>query len=131
MCGEKSVLAVWLVPLKGSPPHVRGKVARIDKQAVCRGITPACAGKRIHRHLDGVDQDHPRMCGEKGLTYYGHLNDPGSPPHVRGKVITIRVLISEVGITPACAGKREQFRMKKLSTRDHPRMCGEKTKKIP
>ena len=72
------------------------------------GITPACAGKRIHynrRFL--VNWDHPRMCGEKRVAVSNGkdriLNHPrmcgekfidkvyeevrkGSPPHVRGKV---------------------------------------------
>ena len=34
-------------------------------------------------------------------------------------------------ITPACAGKREVFGYQEAWAEDHPRMCGEKTKKIP
>ena len=35
------------------------------------------------------------------------------------------------GITPACAGKSHFATNFHLNKRDHPRMCGEKTKKIP
>lgn len=38
---------------------------------------------------------------------------------------------SLLGITPACAGKREVFGYQEAWAEDHPRMCGEKTKKIP
>ena len=32
-----------------------------------KGITPACAGKRIHGSDRGRETwDHPRVCGEKG-----------------------------------------------------------------
>ena len=34
-------------------------------------------------------------------------------------------------ITPACAGKRPDHLHNKGRRQDHPRMCGEKTKKIP
>ena len=50
---------------------------------------------------------------------------------MRGKAIDIGPIHGELGITPACAGKRAiLFRLLSLP-RDHPRMCGEKTKKIP
>ena len=34
-------------------------------------------------------------------------------------------------ITPACAGKRVAGSFRPGTTQDHPRVCGEKTKKIP
>ena len=34
-------------------------------------------------------------------------------------------------ITPACAGKRVDKEFRKQQLKDHPRVCGEKTKKIP
>ena len=51
------------------------------------------------------------MCGEKLAV--AHLNRQG------------------VGITPACAGKSARSFAGVWPWRDHPRMCGEKTKKIP
>ena len=35
------------------------------------------------------------------------------------------------GITPAYAGKSVEVRAGNLWEKDHPRVCGEKTKKIP
>ena len=35
------------------------------------------------------------------------------------------------GITPAYAGKRMRAMTARSVARDHPRVCGEKTKKIP
>ena len=45
--------------------------------------------------------------------------------HMRGMAADIR------GITPAYAGKSEMITSQIACTWDHPRVCGEKTKKIP
>ena len=29
----------------GSPPHARGRHAKLEKKVTAKGITPACAGK--------------------------------------------------------------------------------------
>ena len=71
------------------------------------------------------------MCGEKTAQIAEILNLPGSPPRVRGKVITLHFSQSPPRITPACAGKRHKKAPKSAGTEDHPRVCGEKTKYIP
>ena len=66
VCGEKAAYlrAVW-VP-KGSPPRVRGKAKGTDGGDPLMGITPACAGKSMHRATRNTgEEDHPRVCGEK------------------------------------------------------------------
>ena len=70
-------------------------------------ITPACAGKSLHR-LDDValQWDHPRIRGEKGCGNGRRVPMMGSPPHTRGKVSLPSYLFSLLGITPAYAGKR-------------------------
>ena len=55
----------------------------------------------------------------------------GSPPHARGKVIITDFFTGFPGITPACAGKSFFLLSYLLDCKDHPRMRGEKTKKIP
>lgn len=50
---------------------------------------------------------------------------------MRGKE-SIAVGIGDgIGITPAYAGKRKNHGGVIRYTKDHPRVCGEKTKKIP
>ena len=71
------------------------------------------------------------MCGEKTVYINSGGGDVGSPPHVRGKAVAHDATVFCNGITPACAGKRTQTSLVQRITRDHPRMCGEKTKKIP
>ena len=90
-------------------------------------ITPACAGKRAVAKMGMSDnQDHPRVCGEKGSSQDGHERQPGSPPRVRGKDPQIRVGAYQPGITPACAGKSKQKCNQSHFGEDHPRVCGEK-----
>ena len=65
---------------------MRGKGASWKCLLDCKGITPAYAGKRaVQVNRETIDEDHPRLCGEKYL---------------------FRQFLSAVpGITPAYAGK--------------------------
>ena len=66
------------------------------------------------------------MCGEK-VPFFELLPDVlGSPPHVRGKDCDCCCCAAFDGITPACAGKRLDAPLHRITKRDHPRMCGEK-----
>ena len=132
MCGEKSGTVGEGEEIPGSPPHVRGKVFSGLFVLVVVGITPACAGKRLDKGgFRSPNRDHPRMCGEKSMLNVVAIMGRGSPPHVRGKAIQKVSGSITPGITPACAGKRVDLQRTIDKNRDHPRMCGEKTKKIP
>ena len=67
------------------------------------------------------------MCGEKVVSTLSCLTAVGSPPRVRGKVHASRHRHGWPGITPACAGKRAFVVDGSGYTRDHPRVCGEKS----
>ena len=115
----------WLV-LLGSPPQVRGKLKEFIQSYAYSGITPAGAGKTTFLHcITVLHWDHPRRCGENGLTVCDRLICRGSPPQVRGKPISRTAIIFCHRITPAGAGKTTSpvpLRRLKL---DHPRRCGE------
>ena len=65
------------------------------------------------------------MCGENGVTFQLRDSLKGSPPRVRGKRNGGK-RIDHVGrITPACAGKTQQFLPLFQVLQDHPRVCGE------
>ena len=49
----------------------------------------------------------------------------GSPPHLRGKLSADRNEVNAGRITPAPAGKTFIYTTTSLSTKDHPRTCGE------
>ena len=65
---------------------MRGKVAQFYFSQIVYRITPAYAGKSF-RHLSSatIQQDHPRLCGEKGRRLFLVLLHMGSPPPMRGK----------------------------------------------
>ena len=71
------------------------------------------------------------MGGEKAASSTTHGPALGSPPHGRGKEGEKPLKIFKQWITPAWAGKSFASTSCKIEVRDHPRMGGEKTKKIP
>ena len=132
MGGEKPVAMHNLTTRAGSPPHGRGKAfGRCGPRTPSR-ITPAWAGKRwLLVQNPCTHEDHPRMGGEKKRPYAESWSAWGSPPHGRGKVTADRFAVGLDGITPAWAGKRCMEGKTHFYYWDHPRMGGEKTKKIP
>ena len=132
VCGEKMSTFFFWQNRAGSPPRVRGKVICSRFAMPCRGITPACAGKRGSQPPGAKGAgDHPRVCGEKTFNRREVWRITGSPPRVRGKDGRPVPLHALPGITPACAGKSWENVIYWDTDRDHPRVCGEKTKKIP
>ena len=112
MCGEKAYTGPARCKAAGSPPRMRGKVQPVQLVHDALGITPAYAGKR-------------------GIRLAVDSKTIGSPPHVRGKECVNSARKLPVGITPAYAGKRKRKTGLRRQAQDHPRVCGEKTKKIP
>ena len=130
--GEKMVSCRSGTKGRGSPPRGRGKVQM--KQFIVHkpGITPAWAGKsRICKPACPRPEDHPRVGGEKFSGRRGQAAGPGSPPRGRGKACCHAQLDNQGRITPAWAGKRTVAPAGRHPDRDHPRVGGEKTKKIP
>ena len=85
--GEKRLFILTSSVRMGSPPLTRGKDVRLECESAEQRITPAHAGKRLHRGRARTwRKDHPRSRGEK----------------VGGILSGIR----EGRITPAHAGKR-------------------------
>ena len=128
VCGEKPHRSCHHRRRLGSPPRVRGKGFAGVCTADVPGITPACAGKSWRPVLGlKCSRDHPRVCGEKDhttdLVQYG----AGSPPRVRGKERSGHDFVLHRRITPACAGKSHFHQCRSCQTRDHPRVCGEKS----
>ena len=111
---------------------MRGKVAESRREETPHRITPAYAGKRCHAVPSACPYwDHPRLCGEKALAKSVSNAILGSPPPMRGKVNVFARTSNLQGITPAYAGKSGIINIENNTRGDHPRLCGEKTKKIP
>ena len=106
VCGEKSFENGVKGYFEGSPPRMRGKDGVNDSAQAVTGITPACAGKsKAHERGPHRERDHPRVCGEKRQIVNDLIDQQGSPPRVRGKVIAHLLQHGLTGITPAYAGK--------------------------
>ena len=125
--GEKfDIIGRYLFGL-GSPPLTRGKAQEQKRSHKAKRITPAYAGKSLFLHLLRLSiRDHPRLRGEKSACLLLVAFVTGSPPLTRGKVINFIDCRDNERITPAYAGKSAIVRWYKMSTKDHPRLRGEK-----
>ena len=116
----------------GSPPRGRGKERSTALVGTPTRITPALAGKSyVFGPFRPGSWDHPRVGGEKSHAAITPFHGLGSPPRGRGKAFPGPCGAGPVGITPAWAGKSYKHIHRRCSTWDHPRVGGEKTKKIP
>ena len=131
VCGEKSKYLSAISAVLGSPPRMRGKGPLHFLAPSSIGITPAYAGKRhLRKEKRNNERDHPRVCGEKSFQICFALSMMGSPPRMRGKATRPHAKPRQSRITPAYAGKSFCVRCVEVRCGDHPRVCGEKTKKI-
>ena len=106
MCGKDSDALHAVTVLRGSPPHVRERPARLSLAMSRWRITPACAGKTMTMiTMSELGEDHPRMCGKDVFVFIVHEDLIGSPPHVRERPSVVDLKPCLAGITPACAGK--------------------------
>ena len=70
----------------GSPPPMRGKGSDGHSLSLDSRITPAYAGKsQIYVVLPTAAQDHPRLCGEKSLTFSQKSDNFRITPAYAGK----------------------------------------------
>ena len=110
---------------------MRGKASCLYFRVPLTGITPAYAGKSYReRYGHHQGRDHPRICGEKSTRKRRTDSTLGSPPHMRGKVLSFVFRLNRDGITPAYAGKSLLYHFFRDFARDHPRICGEKCRII-
>ena len=125
-CGENRFSKIYLQAIIGSPPRMRGKQS-CDVPTTCsRRITPADAGKTERQiRYEGIEQDHPRGCGENRAYPCAVKIAAGSPPRMRGKHDFSVGCHRKAGITPADAGKTCTCGGLSIETQDHPRGCGE------
>ena len=95
------------------------------------GIIPAYAGNTFCFVLFyGVSRDHPRICGEHHAVIIFNFGVSGSSPHMRGTPAETVPKYRPVGIIPAYAGNTTCRYDRSRSGRDHPRICGEHTKRL-
>ena len=108
-CGDKSRSGREPLKPKGSPPRMRGQEATCWFWKDHFRITPADAGtSRLLEAPSSHSPDHPRGCGDKYPDGSRMVVMLGSPPRMRGQGNVTRLHHSDLRITPADAGTRNQ-----------------------
>ena len=126
VCGEHPTRRRTGPTAPGSSPRVRGTPLEGLKPFLGAGIIPACAGNTVRGHdLVVHHRDHPRVCGEHTDNTFAWKVAEGSSPRVRGTLGGVPRDNATRGIIPACAGNTCLRSSCRLSSRDHPRVCGE------
>ena len=109
-CGENLYFQLLAATTTGSPPQVRGKPDEVTAYQEATRITPAGAGKiKQGKSMTHLCKDHPRRCGENLLFGRGSRTPAGSPPQVRGKRGSRPHAAARRRITPAGAGKTQDW----------------------
>ena len=130
-CGENAKQRERIQGDLGSPPRMRGKPLFCVMIYKTLGITPADAGKTCKKCSQFSQyRDHPRGCGENADDFAACADQKGSPPRMRGKRFERYSGSQAERITPADAGKTCLTVTRAIGIWDHPRGCGENTKKI-
>ena len=126
-CAGKTLAFARKPPRMEDHPRMRGEDCPVGVIVITRiRITPACAGKTQNFILIlCTARDHPRMRGEDAPLWRPTSFGTGSPPHARGRRISVALPPGLFGITPACAGKTGCGSAITGLLTDHPRMRGE------
>ena len=111
ICGEHPPRNLRHTFGTGSSPHMRGT-------------------RRCNRRTRTIPVDHPRICGEHAHERGFGDATVGSSPHMRGTPYAIDFVHEITGIIPAYAGNTEDLYLTRRQNRDHPRICGEHTKRL-
>ena len=129
-CGEYCFDLFGRVSATGSPPRMRGILRMCRKIVNSNGITPAHAGNTLQpATMLSFSGDHPRACGEYRCAVANCCSALGSPPRMRGIHGPESDADGDAGITPAHAGNTRSLLFPVTNCKDHPRACGEYTKK--
>ena len=129
-CGEHRSSLVRHMPYSGSSPRMRGAQRRPDQQSERQRIIPADAGSTPGRAWEPEKPgDHPRGCGEhSGMTLEWALVQ-GSSPRMRGAPLARSRHVVCLRIIPADAGSTRGWHRRTAGRWDHPRGCGEHTRR--
>ena len=102
--------------------------AQCGRRQPCQAswIIPADAGSTISvAKANGLNEDHPRGCGEHRRSRRGSSIQVGSSPRMRGAHVFPLTIYACRRIIPADAGSTRGSRPGRSHWEDHPRGCGE------
>ena len=114
----------------GSSPHTRGAHPLPRPARLGRGIIPAYAGSTHTMNIASpIGGDHPRIRGEHADQVAKTRFGRGSSPHTRGAPARPGVPASPGRIIPAYAGSTQAMATSTTTTKDHPRIRGEHSRR--
>ena len=105
---------------------MRGKPAASSKDVATARNIPAYAGKTFDlktRHHQATE--HPRVCGENGISSITRIVTSGTSPRMRGKLAAEMFVAAARRNIPAYAGKTHCRQKRHNQGKEHPRVCGE------
>ena len=131
VCGEHRSSSPNASKRSGSSPRMRGTPSTATFKEADWGIIPAYAGNTGPTCICSPEAgDHPRVCGEHCTCVAVVPAITGSSPRMRGTRITAALIYQGDGIIPAYAGNTPCTDTWPWPRRDHPRVCGEHTKRL-
>lgn len=93
----------------GTPPHAWGKGILVETNDLVRN-TPACVGKSAFELvLLVLVREHPRMRGENLVVSISRILLWGTPPHARGKLLVIPLVVTYTPEHPHMRGEESKF----------------------
>ena len=124
--GEYLSNFIWVVPVRGSPPHTWGILVEvIDQEAEFR-ITPTYMGNTIVMPSSRQStKDHPHIHGEYRVLSLAMSPCAGSPPHTWGIHIAQMGKRLKLRITPTYMGNTSCAKFLDSFKEDHPHIHGE------
>ena len=129
-CGEHDDTGMTSYRDQGSSPRMRGALGDVAQELFRTGIIPADAGSTWSGSSRwSAGWDHPRGCGEHRR--YVDVDYPirGSSPRMRGAHFGSFQHCQGFRIIPADAGSTWLFDQAWPITEDHPRGCGEHSRR--
>ena len=125
VCGADLGVSGFQPAVLGSSPRVRSRLSSRKRTAAKSRIISACAEQTDPSSLFNVfPKDHLRVCGADCENRVERPLDSGSSPRVRSRQRRQRSALRLAGIISACAEQTNPFHVKRLSARDHLRVCG-------
>ena len=125
--GERSACRRSSGSRSGPPPRTRGTRRLGSLETADHGTTPAYAGNAFFCWTSTVrSRDHPRVRGERAPGADPTTAARGPPPRTRGTRPRRRRRRRLDGTTPAYAGNATGPDARHASSRDHPRVRGER-----
>ena len=135
MRGEEGSLLFFALKYAELPPHARRRGKMGSRAIAATGITSACAEKsRAGLQFPVIAWNYLRMRGEESPGTRTPTGSKELPPHARRRVMWERNGDEFLGITSACAEKRQQDIQSHIYHWNYLRMRGEEssfTKKLP